>query len=160
MMMEDATKQTAPVADAADVALVEQALETQTQKVKIAALSGLNETLLPFPEVYLTPEEARTLREAVTDYLTVLLRVPGHDEGTDLVLVSLEGRLDGLLTTPERLARTPIMLSLAEVSILREALLGFSLLLAARQQTGWTGRSEAAMRLYGRLGEFWTWWLN
>lgn len=111
---------------------------------------------LALPHLLLAPNDLRALHSAISGYLSYLQRLPARDPGTTLVLESLQRRLAGLLAHAERFKHTPVMLSLAEVAILREALLGFCILLPmlARDTPDICAELVAGlMHLYERLGE-------
>ncbi len=117
---------------------------------------------LVLPHLLLAPNDLRALHSAISGYLSYLLRLPGCDQGTTLVLEILQRRLAGLLVHAEQFKNTPIMLSQAEVAIMREALLGFCILLPmfARDTPDICAELVAGlMHLYERLGEMQRNWL-
>lgn len=117
---------------------------------------------LVLPHLLLAPNDLRALHSAISGYLAYLQRLPGRDQGTTLVLESLRHRLAGLLAHADQFKNTPIMLSQAEVAIMREALLGFCILLPmlARDTPDICAELVAGlMHLYERLGEMQRNWL-
>jgi hypothetical protein len=118
------------------------------------AASGQVEELV-LSHLSLAPNDMRALHSAISGYLSYLLRLPGCNQDTALVLKSLQRRLAGLLIHTEQLKNTPIMLSQTEVAIMRESLLGFCILLPmfARDTPDICAELVAGlMHLYERLG--------
>ncbi len=129
--------------------------ERYKQRSAASRLRKIEEDL-SLPSLLIAPNDLRALQSTIVGYLPYLRRLPRHDQGTVLVLESLQRRLTSLLAYPERLKGTPIILSQAEVAVAREALLGFCTLLPliGSDTPGVCVELVARlMHLYERLGE-------